>query len=99
MENKKDIIDKDEMGLNLFIPEDMEEINIVGGAAASTPYYIRLVVYNEEFDKTGGFLDGSTVQLVRTGKAEITMPPQVAKDIAKILNQEAERYEEKFMKK
>lgn len=82
--------------LNLIIPEDMLEMNVVGGAVASTPFNIRLLLFNEEIEKTGELLNNN-VKIVRKGKAEIVMHPQVAKNIAELLLKEIDNYQNKFV--
>ncbi|MDO5810435.1 MAG: hypothetical protein Q4Q37_05015 [Methanobrevibacter sp.] len=82
--------------LNLMIPEDMDELNIVGGAVTSTPFNIRLLLYNDEIERTGDLLKDN-VKIIRKGKAEVVMHPQVAKNIAELLLKEVENYQEKFI--
>ncbi|WP_295600221.1 hypothetical protein [uncultured Methanobrevibacter sp.] len=82
--------------LNLLIPEDMDELNIVGGAVTSTPFNIRLLLYNDEIERTGDQLKDN-VKIIRKGKAEVVMHPQVAKNIAELLLKEVENYQEKFI--
>ena len=82
--------------LNLMIPEDMDELNIVGGAVTSTPFNIRLLLYNDEIERTGDQLKDN-VKIIRKGKAEVVMHPQVAKNIAELLLKEVENYQEKFI--
>ena len=74
----------------------MGEINVVGGAVTSTPFNIRLLLYNEEIERTGDLLNDN-VKIIRKGKAEIVMHPQVAKNIAELLIKEIEKYKNKFM--
>ncbi|WP_406533489.1 hypothetical protein [Methanobrevibacter sp.] len=81
--------------INLLIPEDMDEINVVGGAVTSTPFNIRLLLYNEEIERSGVILNDN-VKIIRTGKAEIVMHPQVAKNIAELLLKEVDNYQKKF---
>ena len=81
--------------INLLIPEDMDEINVVGGAVTSTPFNIRLLLYNEEIERSGVILKDN-VKIIRTGKAEIVMHPQVAKNIAELLLKEIDNYQKKF---
>ena len=81
--------------LKLLIPEDMDEINVVGGAVASTPFNIRLLLYNEEIERSGDILDNN-VKIIRTGKAEVVMHPQVARNIAELLMKEVENYQKKY---
>ena len=82
--------------LNLLIPEDMDEINVVGGAVTSTPFNIRLLLYNEEIERNGDLLKDN-VKIIRKGKAEVVMHPQVAKNIAELLLKEIENYKDKFL--
>lgn len=82
--------------LNLLIPEDMDELNIVGGAVTSTPFNIRLLLYNDEIERNGDMLKDN-VKIIRKGKAEVVMHPQVAKNIAELLLKEVENYQEKFI--
>ena len=82
--------------LNLLIPEDMDEINVVGGAVTSTPFNIRLLLYNEEIERTGDLLNDN-VKIIRKGKAEIVMHPQVAKNLAELLIEEVKNYQNKFL--
>lgn len=86
----------DKNKLNLIIPEEMEEINVVGGAVTSTPFNIRLLLYNEEIERTGDLLNDN-VKIIRKGKAEIVMHPQVAKNLAELLTKEVENYREKYL--
>ena len=74
----------------------MDELNIVGGAVTSTPFNIRLLLYNDEIERTGDLLKDN-VKIIRKGKAEVVMHPQVAKNIAELLLKEVENYQEKFI--
>lgn len=85
-----------ENNLNLLIPEDMDEINAVGGAVTSTPFNIRLLLYNEEIERNGDLLKDN-VKIIRKGKAEVVMHPQVAENIAELLLKEIENYKNKFL--
>ncbi len=38
--------------LNLFIPENLTEYYITGGAIASSPFDIRLILFKDEIEKT-----------------------------------------------
>ncbi|OED29895.1 DUF3467 domain-containing protein [Methanosphaera sp. WGK6] len=76
---------------NILIPEDLPEIHITGCAVASTPYNIRLILFNEELEKTGDISD--TLELFKTAKAEVIMHPAVAKQVADLLNNAIENYE------
>lgn len=51
---------------------------------------------NEEIERTGDLLNDN-VKIIRKGKAEIVMHPQVAKNIAELLIKEIENYKNKFM--
>ncbi|SDA59448.1 hypothetical protein [Methanobrevibacter millerae] len=81
--------------LNFFIPEHMDEINVVGGAVTSTPFNIRLLLFNDEIERNCDIVKDN-VKIIRTGKAEIVMHPQVAKNIAELLLKEVENYQNKF---
>lgn len=83
------------MSQKLLIPEDMDEINVVGGAVTSTPFNIRLLLYNEEIERSGDILDNN-VKIIRTGKAEVVMHPQVAQNIAELLMREVDNYQKKY---
>ena len=74
----------------------MDELNIVGGAVTSTPFNIRLLLYNDEIERTGDQLKDN-VKIIRKGKAEVVMHPQFAKNIAELLLKEVENYQEKFI--
>ena len=87
-----------ENNLKLLIPEDMEEINIVGGAVTSTPFNIRLLLYNEEIERNGHISDNN-VKIIRKGKAEVVMHPQVALNIAELIMKEVKIYQNKFTEK
>lgn len=82
--------------INLLIPEYLEEIYATGGAVASSPFNIRLILFNDEIIKDGSILDSGNIDLVRTAKTEIIMHPAVAKQIADLLNDEISKYEEKL---
>ena len=84
-----------EKELNLVIPEDMKEFYITGSAIASTPYNIRLILFNEELEKSNDILDTSKVNLIRTAKAEIIMPPAVAKQIYELIGDELSKHTSK----
>lgn len=92
---KNSTIEKKE--INLYIPEDLEELHITGGAIASTPYNIRLILYNDEIDRTGDYLETDKMNLIRTAKAEIVMHPAVAKNILTLLEEEIKKYEEQIL--
>ena len=78
--------------LNLFIPEDLTEYYITGGAIASSPFDIRLILFKDEIEKNNDILNGSTVGMVRTAQTEITMSPVVAKQLRDLLDKELEKY-------
>ena len=78
--------------LNLFIPEDLTEYYITGGAIASSPFDIRLILFKDEIEKNNDILKGPTVGMVRTAQTEITMSPVVAKQLRDLLDKELEKY-------
>ena len=80
--------------LNLFIPEDLSEFYITGGAIASSPFDIRLILFKDEIEKNNEILNGPNVGMIRTAKTEITMSPIVAKQLRDLLDKELEKYEE-----
>lgn len=79
--------------INLLIPEFLEEIYVTGGAIASTPFNLRLILFNDELAKEGDILDSFNIDLIRTAKTEIIMHPAVAKQIADLIYKELENYE------
>ncbi|MBR0371395.1 MAG: DUF3467 domain-containing protein [Methanobrevibacter sp.] len=81
--------------LNLFIPEDLTEYYITGGAIASSPYDIRLILFKDEIEKNNDILNGPDVGMIRTAKTEIIMSPVVAKQLRDLLDKELQKYEEK----
>lgn len=78
--------------LNLFIPEDLTEYYITGGAIASSPFDIRLILFKDEIEKNNDIFNGSNVSMIRTAKTEITMSPTVAKQLRDLLDKELEKY-------
>ena len=80
--------------LNLFIPEDLSEFYITGGAIASSPFDIRLILFKDEIEKNNEILNGPDVGMIRTAKTEITMSSIVAKQLRDLLDKELEKYEE-----
>lgn len=84
--------------INLLIPEFLEELYVTGGAIASTPFNIRLILFNEELAKDGDILDSFNIDLIRTAKAEVIMHPAVAKQIADLIYKELENYEKRINK-
>ena len=78
--------------LNLFIPEDLTEYYITGGAIASSPFDIRLILFKDEIEKNNDILNGPNVGMIRTAKAELTMSPVVAKQLRNLLDKELEKY-------
>ncbi len=72
---------------NILISEDMPEVNITGGAIATTPHNIHLFVYNDEIEKNGDFVKNN-VNLVKKGKVELVMSSDVAEDIANLILKE-----------
>ena len=79
--------------LNLFIPEDLTEYYITGGAVASSPFDIRLILFKDEIEKNNGILKSSNVGMIRTAKTEIIMSPAVARQLMDLLDGELEKYD------
>lgn len=78
--------------LNLFIPEDMTEYYITGGAIASSPFDIRLILFKDEIEKNNDIINGPNVGMIRTAKTEIIMSPVVAKQLRDLLDKELQKY-------
>ena len=78
--------------LNLFIPEDLTEYYITGGAIASSPFDIRLILFKDEIEKNNDILNGPDVGMIRTDKTEIIMSPVVAKQLRDLLDKELQKY-------
>ena len=78
--------------LNLFIPEDWTEYYITGGAIASSPFDIRLILFKDEIEKNNDILNGPNVGMSRTAKTEIIMSPVVAKQLRDLLDKELQKY-------
>ena len=78
--------------LNLFIPEDLTEYYITGGAIASSPFDIRLILFKDEIEKNNDILNGPNVGMIRTAKTELIMSPVVAKQLRDLLDKELEKY-------
>lgn len=78
--------------LNLFIPEDLTEYYITGGAIASSLFDIRLILFKDEIEKNNDILNGPNVGMIRTAKTEIIMSPVVAKQLRDLLDKELEKY-------
>jgi len=78
--------------LNLFIPEDLTEYYITGGAIASSPFDIRLILFKDEIEKNNDILNGPDVGMIRTAKTEIIMSPIVAKQLRDLLDKELQKY-------
>lgn len=78
--------------LNLFIPEDLTEYYITGGAIASSPFDIRLILFKDEIEKNNDILNGPDVGMIRIAKTEITMSPVVAKQLRDLLDKELQKY-------
>lgn len=78
--------------LNLFIPDDLTEYYITGGAIASSPFDIRLILFKDEIEKNNDILNGPNVGMIRTAKTEITMSPIVAKQLKDLLDKELKKY-------
>lgn len=83
---------EDKKELNLFIPEDLTEYYITGGAIASSPFDIRLILFKDEIEKNNDILNGPNVGMIRTAKTEIIMSPVVAKQLRDLLDKELEKY-------
>ncbi len=83
---------EDKKELNLFIPEDLSEHYITGGAIASSPFDIRLILFKDEIEKNNEILNGPNVGMIRTAKIEIIMSPVVAKQLRDLLDKELEKY-------
>ncbi|WP_305512273.1 hypothetical protein [Methanobrevibacter sp. V14] len=74
--------------LNMLIPEELTEYYITGGAIASSPVDLRLILFTDELERNNNILDGSKVGMVRTAKTEIIMSPIVAKQLRDLLDKE-----------
>ena len=83
---------EDKKELNIFIPEDLTEYYITGGAIASSPFDIRLILFKDEIEKNNDILNGPNVGMIRTAKTEIIMSPVVAKQLRDLLDKELEKY-------
>ena len=78
--------------LNLFIPEDLTEYYITGGAIASSPFDIRLILFKDEIEKNNDILNNPNVGMIRTAKTEIIMFPVVAKQLRDLIDKELQKY-------
>ena len=78
--------------LNLFIPEDLTEYYITGGAIVSSPFDIRLILFKDEIEKNNDIFNGPDVGMIRTAKTEIIMSPVVAKQLRNLLDKELRKY-------
>lgn len=76
--------------IQLIIPENMEEVYITGGAIASTPIDIRLILFNDELLKDKDILENK-INLVKKAKTEIIMNPKVAKQIRDLIDTELKK--------
>ena len=85
---------EDKKELNLFIPEDLTEYYITGGAIASSPFDIRLILFKDEIEKNNDILNGPNVGMIRTAKTELTMSPVVTKQLRDLLDKELKKYED-----
>ena len=83
---------EDKKELNIFIPEDLTEYYITGGAIASSPFDIRLILFKDEIEKNNDILNGPNVGMIRTAKTEIIMSPVVAKQLRDLLDKELQKY-------
>lgn len=80
--------------LNLLIPEDLTQHYITGGAIASSPVDMRLILFADELEKNNDILGGPKVGMIRTAKTEIVMSPIVAKQLRDLLDKELQKYDE-----
>ena len=87
-------MDSENKELNLFIPEDLTEYYITGGAIASSPFDIRLILFKDEIEKNNDILNGPNVGMIRAAKTEITMSPAVAKQLRDLIDNELKKYGE-----
>ena len=78
--------------LNMLIPEELTEYYITGGAIASSPVDLRLILFTDELERNNNILDGSKVGMVRTAKTETIMSPIVAKQLRDLLDKELKKY-------
>ena len=76
--------------IQLIIPENMEEVYITGGAIASTPIDIRLILFNDELLKDKDILENK-INLVKKAKTAIIMNPKVAKQIRDLIDTELKK--------
>ena len=79
--------------LNLLIPEELTQYYITGGAIASSPFDMRMILFADELEKNNDIVDGPKVGMVRTAKTEIIMSPIVAKQLRDLLDNELKKYE------
>lgn len=86
-------MDEKKKDLNLFIPEDLAEYYITGGAIASSPFDVRLILFKDEIEKNDILLS-SNVNMIKTAKTEIIMPFTVAKQLRDLISKELEKYED-----
>ena len=82
--------------LNLLIPEELTQYYITGGAIASSPVDMRLILFTDELEKNNDILDGPKVGMIRTAKTEIIMSPIVAKQLRDLLDKELEKYNDDY---
>ena len=85
---------EDKKELNLFIPEDLTEYYITGGAITSSPFDIRLILFKDEIEKNNDVLNGPNVGMIRTANTELLMSPGVAKQLRDLLDKELETYKD-----
>ena len=81
--------------MNIFIPDDLNEYHISGGAIASSSMDIRLILFSHELEKNTNIEDSGVINLVKTAKTEIIMHPNVAKQIRDLLDKELEKFDKK----
>lgn len=79
--------------LNLLIPKELTQYYVTGGAIASSPFDMRLILFTDELGRDDEILEGPKVAMVRTAKTEIIMSPIVAKQLLDILDNELKKYE------
>lgn len=86
------MVKEEKKELNLFIPEDLTEYYITGGAIASSHVDMRLILFNDEIEKNNDILEGPNVGMIRTAKTEIIMSPIVAKQLKDLLDKELVKF-------
>ncbi|RBQ24182.1 hypothetical protein ALNOE001_04420 [Candidatus Methanobinarius endosymbioticus] len=79
-----------------IIPPNTPEIYATIGASFSTPFNIRLLLFNDEIVKSEEYLVERHIPTVRNAKCELVLHPQVAESIANLLLKEVEKYKKDF---